>query len=93
MQIQITINCDSAAFKPYPEPELSAILRRCVEQSTYNQRYADGSVRVSLGNIWTGMDSSLVDSQGNTVGRMTCDDDTEEEDAKRLLADKGGASS
>ena len=82
MRIQITINCDSAAFKPYPEPELSAILRRCVGQSTHG---------VSLGNIWAGMDCSLIDSQGNTVGRMTCEDDTEEEDATRLLADKGGA--
>lgn len=54
MNIQITINCDNAAFGDTPEVEINRILQNLAED-------------VRFGNL---EDQKLMDSNGNCVGHF-----------------------
>lgn len=57
MTVKITIDCDNAAFEDYPGTEVAAILRKIAKTLCGNP-------------IDSSDDCNLMDSNGNTVGRM-----------------------
>jgi hypothetical protein len=61
MTLIITISLDNAAFHPHPEPEIAAVLARAT-QHFRNYGVTSGRLR---------------DTNGNTVGTITLDQDDE----------------